>query len=103
MRRKLFMNGNTMFKWIATAILAILFHLRIRFHKGRTLTSGQKTVFDSLVVAITPLRRPKPHHPLARGPARRRVYHVPSRGPRRPLRSRARSTRGRSSSTTRAT
>ena len=38
---------------LGTAILAVLFYLLIRFHQDRTLTSGQKTIFDALVVAIS--------------------------------------------------
>ena len=40
-------------RWLGTAILAVLFYLDIFFHQGRTLTSGEKTIFDSLVVAIS--------------------------------------------------
>ena len=40
-------------RWLGTAILAVLFYLLIRLHQGRTLTSGQKTIFDALVVAIS--------------------------------------------------
>ena len=40
-------------RWLGTALLAVLFYLNIFFHQGRTLTSGQKTVFDALVVAIS--------------------------------------------------
>jgi hypothetical protein len=38
---------------LGTAILAVLFYLLIRFYQDRTLASGQKTIFDALVVAIS--------------------------------------------------
>ena len=40
-------------RFLCTAILAALFYLIIRLHQGRTLTSGQKSIFDALTVAVS--------------------------------------------------
>ncbi|KAH6649359.1 hypothetical protein F5144DRAFT_607547 [Chaetomium tenue] len=40
-------------RFLGTAILAVLFYLIIRLHQDRTLTSGRKSIFDALVVAVS--------------------------------------------------
>jgi len=40
-------------RWLGTAVLAVLFYVIILLHQDRTLTSGQKSTFDALVVAVS--------------------------------------------------
>lgn len=40
-------------RFLGTAVLAVLFYLIIRLHQERTLTSGEKSIFDALVVAVS--------------------------------------------------
>lgn len=40
-------------RFLGTAVLAVLFYVIIRLHQGRTLTSGEKSIFDALIVAVS--------------------------------------------------
>ncbi|KAK4142232.1 uncharacterized protein C8A04DRAFT_13395 [Dichotomopilus funicola] len=40
-------------RFLGTAVLAVLFYIIIRQYQGRTLTSGDKSIFDTLVVAVS--------------------------------------------------